>query len=112
GIKALDALPLSFLFLALRKMTQRCLRDHSLEKYPTCASDSVPRAVASEAQSIRPFRKPRSLPLAVLNRRSSAQVENVVFEGGHNERFQSLRRTLAEGGFGDRCCNVWMRTAE
>src|SRR5262245_33167484 len=38
-----------------------------------CADGSVPRAVTSESPSISPFRKPRSLPLAVLTRRSSAQ---------------------------------------
>jgi hypothetical protein len=34
--------------------------------------------------------------------------EKVVFEGGHDEEFQSLRRILAEGGSGDHCCDVWM----
>jgi hypothetical protein len=45
------------------------------EKISTCASGAVPRAVASESLSISPFRNTRSLPLAVLTRWSSAQVD-------------------------------------
>ena len=44
---------------------------------PLCnseADESVPRAVASEVPSISPFRKLRSLPLAVLTRRSGTSI--------------------------------------
>jgi hypothetical protein len=38
--------------------------------------------------------------------------ENAVFEGGHDEEFQSLRRILAEGGSSGRYCDVWVFPAE
>src|SRR6266508_1468102 len=54
------------------------------------ADDSVPRAVASEVPSICPLRKLRSLPLAALNRRSSAQVEIFWLFGNCRESPQHL----------------------